>query len=73
MTFLSRKHFEVVLESKRLGFVMLIERDRRKAINHDFVQGQGNPTCQRFAKSGLQIFDTWVDSSLPVQSRGRFL
>ena len=55
---------------------MGIESGRRKIINHDFVQGQGNPpSCQRFVKPrrGLQIFDTRVDFPVPVQSRGRFL
>ena len=60
---------------------MGIESGRRKIINHDFVQGQGNPpSCQRFARPrlgkprrGLQIFDTRLDFPVPEQSRGRFL
>ena len=42
--FLSRKHVEVVFESKRWGFVMRIESGRRKIINHDFVAGTGKST-----------------------------
>ena len=72
--FLSRKRFEILFESQKKGFLMGIESGRRKTINHDFVQGQGNPpSCQRFATSRLQIFDTRVDFSFHVQSRGRFL
>ena len=60
---------------------MGIEIGGRKIINHDFVQGQGNPPrvkdLQRprlgKPRRGLQIFDTRVDSPVPVQSRGRFL
>ena len=60
---------------------MRIESGRRKIINHDFVQGQGNPpSCQdlqrpRLGKPrrGMQILDTRVDFPVPVQSPGRFL
>ena len=61
---------------------MGIESGRRKIINHNFVQGRGNPplfskicNVPRLGKPrrGLQIFDTRVDFPIPVQSRGRFL
>ena len=65
--FLSRKRFEVVFDSNNRGFVIRIESGRRKIINHDFVQGLGKP------RRGLQIFDTRMDFSVPVQSLGRFL
>ena len=60
---------------------MRIESGRRKIINHDFVQGQGNPLrvkdLQRSRlgkpRRGLQIFDNRVDFPFPVQSRCRFL
>ena len=79
--FLSRKRFDVVFESKKWGFVMRIESDRRKIINHDFVQGHGNhPRVKDLQRPRLgkprrrlQIFGTRVDFPVPAQSRGRFL
>ena len=58
-----------------------MENGRIKVINHNFVQGQGNPPkCQRFATSTTQaslwtanLCDTQVDFPVPVQSFGRFL
>ena len=56
--------------------------DRRKIINHHFVQGQENPPSYQIKdmqlprlgkpRRGLQIFDTRVDFPVPVQSGGRF-
>ena len=57
----------MVFESKKWGFVMGIESNRRKIINHDFVQGKDNlPRVKNL--QCLQIFDTGVDFPVPVQS-----
>ena len=70
--FLSRKRFEVALESKRLGFVMGIESGRRKTIKDlTRVKDLQRPRLGK-PRRGLQIFDTRVDFPVPVQSRGRF-
>ena len=40
---------------------MRIESSRRKIINHDFVQGQGNPpSCQKFATSTTRQASSWT-------------
>ena len=81
--------FGIGFRKQKWGFVMGIESGRRKIINHNFVQGQGNPLCRdmeshrrvkilqrpRLGKHrrGLQIVNTPVDFPVPVQSRGRLL
>ena len=63
--FLSRKRFEVVFESKVREVVLGIESGRRKIINHDFEQGQGNPpSCQRFAVHDEACHSGWISLSL---------
>ena len=61
LRFLTRKRFEAVFESKSRGFFTGIESGRRKIINHDFVQGQGNPpSYQRFATSTTRQASSWT-------------
>ena len=59
--FSKQKAFWSSFWKQKVGFVMRIESGRRKIINHDFVQGQGNPpSCQRFATSTTRQASSWT-------------